>query len=158
MQKRLAGFFISSAFVILAATGAAKIFSAITGGDVLQAFDPVFGISLRRLFVVVGGIEIVVALVCLLGQRTGFQAGLLLWLAVSFVVYRLGLLLLGNPKFCGCLGTLTGALHISPQVADFAMKVISVYLLLGSCATLFWHSRMEHKAERSQKQPTAGIQ
>ena len=30
------------------------------------------------------------------------------------------------------------ALHIPPQVADMAMKIILAYLLIGSYATLFW--------------------
>ena len=83
-------------------------------------------------------IELAVALVCLLGRRARLQAGLVAWLATNFVVYRLGLLWIGYHGPCRCLCSLTGALHISPETADSIMKVVLVYLLIGSYATLLW--------------------
>jgi len=92
----------------------------------------------------VGGIELVVALVCLVSRRTlAIKAGLIAWLATSFLIYRLGLVWVVYQKPCSCLGNLTDALHISPQIADTAMKIILAYLLIGSYATLFslWRQR-----------------
>jgi cbb3-type cytochrome oxidase subunit 3 len=43
------------------------------------------------------------------------------------------------------LGNLTDALHIPPQAADTAMKIILAYLLIGSYATLFWLWRQRGK-------------
>jgi hypothetical protein len=31
--------------------------------------------------------------------------------------------------------------HISPHTADAAVKIVLVYLLVGSCATLFYKSK-----------------
>jgi hypothetical protein len=46
---------------------------------------------------------------------------------------------------CPCLGNLTDALHITPQTADTAMKIILTYLLIGSYASLFWLWRQRNK-------------
>lgn len=81
--------------------------------------------------------ELTVALVCFFANRMAAQVGLLAWLATNLVVYRLGLIWLGQ-KPCSCLGNLTDALHIPPQIADTTMKIILGYLLLGSYTTLFW--------------------
>jgi hypothetical protein len=77
-------------------------------------------------------------LVCIFSKRTWLPAGLLAWLATSFLIYRIGLVAIGYHRPCHCLGNLTDALHIPPQTADTAMKIILAYLLLGSYATLFW--------------------
>jgi cbb3-type cytochrome oxidase subunit 3 len=39
------------------------------------------------------------------------------------------------------------ALHIPPQTADTAMKIILAYLLLGSYAMLFWLWRQRKKLQ-----------
>jgi cbb3-type cytochrome oxidase subunit 3 len=36
-------------------------------------------------------------------------------------------------------------LHIPPQTADTAMKIILAYLLIGSYATLFWLWRQQKR-------------
>jgi hypothetical protein len=78
--------FISSASAIFLITGAAKLSSSASEAQVLQTFDPIFGITLGNLFRVAGGVEVLVALVCLFGQRITLQAALVLWLGVIFLV------------------------------------------------------------------------
>jgi hypothetical protein len=75
------------------------------------------------------------------------QTRLIGWLATSFVVYRLGLLWVGYHKPCGCLGSLTEALYLSPEAADASMKVVLAYLVVGSYATLIWQWRRVRVAE-----------
>jgi hypothetical protein len=72
----------------------------------------------------------------------------LAWLSTSFLIYRFGLVWAGYHKPCPCLGNLTDALHIPPQTADTAMKIILAYLLIGSYATLFWLWRQKWKTPR----------
>lgn len=86
----------------------------------------------------VGGVELVIALLCLATRRVWLQLGLVAWLATNFLVYRLGLLWIGYHRPCGCLGNLTDALGISPKTADVAMKLVLAYLLVGSYAALYW--------------------
>lgn len=130
--------FIYTAGAVLLITAAAKLVSA--GGDarILQRPDPVFGISFRSLFFLVGTFEMAVAAFCFFGNRRGIQAALVAWLGTSFLLYRLGLWWVGYPAPCPCLGSLTGALHIPQGAADMVMKVLLVYLVAGSYASLLW--------------------
>jgi hypothetical protein len=131
-------FFVCSAGVLLTITGTAKLISAGGNAQLLQSPDPVLSISFRQVFRVVGVLELILAAVCFFGKRVWLQAGFVAWLATCFVTYHVGLLWVGYHKPCSCLGNLTDALHIPPQAADTAMKIILGYLLIGSYATLFW--------------------
>ena len=51
----------------------------------------------------------------------------------------------GATAHCDVLGNLTDALHISPQTADTAMKIILGYLLVGSYGLLFWLWRQNRR-------------
>ncbi len=129
--------FILSASAILAVTGIAKVWSALGSAKLLAVADPVIGITFGHLMLVVGMAEIVLALVCFFSKSPKVALGLVAWLTTNFLVYRLGLWWVGYHKPCSCLGNLTDALHISPQIADTAMKIILGYLLLGSYLALF---------------------
>jgi hypothetical protein len=69
------------------------------------------------------------------------------------VIYRIGLDWVGYHKPCSCLGTLTDSLHIPPQTADGAMKMILGYLIVGSFSTLFWLWRHRGKVEERSQNP-----
>jgi hypothetical protein len=89
------------------------------------------GFQFLNLFRIVGGIEVAIALACIFSKRTWLPTGLLAWLATSFLAYRIGLVAVGYHRPCSCMGNLTDALHIPPQTADTAMKIILAYLLIG---------------------------
>jgi hypothetical protein len=152
---KIARLFLYSAAVVLLLTAAAKFVSSTGHGLILLAIDPLTGFQFGNLFRMVGSIEIVIALVCFCGKRTWLQAGLVAWLATSFLAYRLGLVLVGWHKPCSCLGNLTDALHIPPQIADTAMKIILAYLLIGSYATLFWLWRQRKKQAAVSPSPVS---
>ena len=143
---KIVRWFLYLATVILLFTGAAKFISSTGHGKILLAIDPLTGFQFGDLFRIVGSIEVVIALVCIFSKRTWLPAGLVAWLATSFLAYRIGLVVVGYHKPCSCLGNLTDALHILPQTADTAMKIILGYLLIGSYATLFWLWRQRKKA------------
>lgn len=131
--------FLYSAGILLLLTGGAKLISACGGSAlVLRIPDPVLWVPYRYLFIVVGCVEIAAGVNCLRCKRIGFNAGFVAWLASGFVAYRVGLMWMRYPKPCHCLGTLTQALHISPDVADLMIKCILVYLVIGSYSSLFW--------------------
>ena len=138
--------FIYSAGTLLVMTSAAKLVSAGGSARILQYMDPIFNISFQHVFVVVGALEFLVALLCFFYQRAEVKAGLLAWLSTSFLLYRLGLVWVGYHRPCSCMGNLTDALHIPPHAADLTMKIILGYLLLGSYATLFWLWRQKPAA------------
>ncbi len=127
-----------SAGLILGITGIAKVWSSLGNSKFLALVDPIIGIKFGQLMLMVGMVEIAIALICFFGKRQSLALGLEAWLSTNFVVYRLGLLWIGWKKPCSCLGNLTDALHISPQTADNIMKVVLAYLLFGSYGLLIW--------------------
>ena len=126
-------------------TGIAKIVGAVGSARILQTPDPVLYMSFRKVFLMVGGLEVFVAFICFWSKHLALKAGLVAWLVTNFLLYRLALLLTNYHKPCSCMGNLTDALHISPQTADTAMKIILAYLLIGSYAILFWLWRQRQK-------------
>jgi hypothetical protein len=137
--------FLYSAAIVLLLTAIAKFISSAGHVKILLRFDPLTEFQFRNLFRIAGSIEIAVALACIFSKRAWLSAGLVAWLSTSFLAYRIGLVLLGWHRPCSCLGNLTDALHIPPQTADTAMKIILAYLLIGSYTTLFWLWRQKRK-------------
>ena len=134
----LARKFVLSAGVILAFTGIAKAWSGLGNSKFLAVVDPIIGIKFGTLMLLVGVAEIAIALVCFFSKRQTLALGLVAWMSTNFVVYRLGLWWMDWKKPCSCLGNLTDAVHISPQLADNIMKVLLAYLLIGSYGLLVW--------------------
>jgi hypothetical protein len=137
MRSKLGHFFIVSAGVLLMITAGAKFISGMGNSRILDLEDPLLPIRLRHLLFIVGGIEGGTSVVCFFSTRKVLQVGLLAWLSTSFGLYHLGLLWIGYEKQCPCLGSLADALHVSARTAEFSMKLILSYLLVGSYAALF---------------------
>jgi hypothetical protein len=145
-DQLLLAWFAPSAAIILATAGIAKTWSAFGHAKYLLVTDPITRIQFGHLMLAVGILEVIIACICLFSKLQVLSLALVAWLATGFVLYRFGLWLLGWQKPCSCLGNLTDALHIPPQTADMAMKIILAYLLIGSYANLFWLWRQKRKA------------
>jgi hypothetical protein len=130
-------YFFYSSGALLFITALAKFVSS--GGDdkILQMTDPVFGLPFRHVFWIAGTLELIIAILCFSLKRPVVQASLLAWLATGFLLYRISLIWSGYQKPCNCMGSLTNAIHISPQMANDVMKGILAYLLIGSYAALY---------------------
>lgn len=137
MEKVFRLFFYSSGGILLV-TATAKVASAFGSAWILESFDPILRVPFRELFWIAAIVEVAVGVVCFCGNRIALQAVLVAWLATNFLVYRLGLIWIGYQKPCPCLGNLTGAIHVSPLIADEVMKLVLTYLLIGSYSTLVW--------------------
>lgn len=135
-------FFIYSSGILLLVTAMAKIVSSLGDASILQTPEPVSGYTFRRIFQVVGAVEFVLGIICLMSRHIWLQISLVAWLASSFVIYRLGLIWIGYHRPCNCLGNLTDALQISPVAADHIVKLILLYLLVGSYVALWSLWRM----------------
>jgi hypothetical protein len=116
----------------------AKLVSSFGSAKVLLNRDPLLGLEYQKLFVLAGAVEMSVALVCLFASNNALKVALVAWLATCLAAYRLGLAWIGYTQPCNCLGSLTGALHISTRLADVAMRIVLSYLLLGSYLVLIW--------------------
>ena len=141
--------FVRSAGYLFAITGVAKIMSALGNAKILTAYDPITSLEFRHLLLVVGFAELSISYICLFIRKDMLRTLLVAWLSTSFLVYRLGLWLIGWHRPCSCLGNLTDVLHIPSQTADTAMKIILAYLFIGSYATLFWLWRQKRKTPSS---------
>ncbi len=75
---------------MLLLTGAAKVWSASGNSKFLSLVNPIIGIKFGHLFLMVGMVEIAIALICFFGKRQSLALGLVAWLSTNFVVYRLG--------------------------------------------------------------------
>ena len=137
--------YVHSVGALLLTASTAKIVSSFGNASILQTCDPVTGFHFLNLFRIVATIELIIALVCFFGKQSMLSVGLVAWLSSSFLAYRIFLKLAGYHRPCSCMGNLTDALHIPPQTADTAMKIILAYLLLGSYAALFWLWRQKRK-------------
>jgi hypothetical protein len=140
---KLRNWFIFSAGVTLAVTGVAKVFSASSNAGILGVQDPIFGVSFRHLMLLVGLAELVIAVICLHTNKQRLSLGLVAWIAASILLYRIGLWAMDWKGPCGCLGSLTDALPMSPKTVDWLMKALLAYLLIGSCAGLVRRRRLE---------------
>jgi len=140
-RGRMLRWFVWSAGILFAITGLAKVFSATGSARALDVADPIIGIPFRHLLLAVGLLELFIAFFCLFTDKRQFSLLAVAWLATNFVVYRVGLWWIGWHRPCGCLGNLTDLLGISPHTADTIMKIVLVYLLVGSYGLLLWQWR-----------------
>jgi len=150
-REWFAASFILSAVAVLGVTGIAKVLSAEGRSRALAVPDPITGFQFGYLMLIVGFLELCIAVVCFRSRSRKLSLALIAWLATNFVLFRVGLWSLGWHKPCGCLGTLTDALHISPTTADHIMKAVLAYLLVGSYWLLWrqWKHSNLAPAERT---------
>jgi len=126
-------------------TAAAKFVGSAGHEKILMERDPIIGISIKNLILIAAATELAIAIVCFYAKDIWMPVTLITWLSTNLLGYRVIRALIGYKKPCSCLCNLTDALHISPQTADTAMKIILAYLLIGSYASLFWLWRQSKK-------------
>jgi hypothetical protein len=143
--------FLRLAGIALALAGLAKAFSAIGPARALDIADPLVGIPFRQLLLLVGLVEFFIAFFCLFTDKRRTSLLAVAWISTNFLVYRLGLWLIGWHRPCGCMGSLSDMLHLSPHAADNIMKCVLAYLLVGSYGILLWQWRQR----RAEAPPTA---
>ena len=113
-QKRF--IFFAGGLLLLAAF--AKFSSIHAAARILNLSDPVLGLSFRTLILLSGLLDLCVSVMCLFSNRAMLSLAALLWQSSVFAAYRFGLWYVHWEKPCPCLGTLTGAIHLSPALAD----------------------------------------
>ena len=160
MQQRLIRLFIQSAAAVLLLTAVAKLVSTGSSSKILSGPDPVFGIlniDIRTVILSAELIEIIVAWICFRGHRLTVQVASVFWLSLTFVLYRVTMSLTDYDKPCACLGTITDALGIAPDAADYGMKLALAYLVIGSGAAKWWLWRQARGANDSPVPQSAQV-
>jgi hypothetical protein len=161
MKSKFMQFFIRSAGGILLMAALVRFLIATDTDPVLPLIDPMLGIPLRWSVAIVGGLEFIVALICLFGKQTGIQLGWLVWLTANFAIFRIGLAWMHIHLQATGLGTLTDPLRLSRSTMDFGVSLVSFYLLLGgsAAAACFWLEKRAEKTAESLKMacPACGV-
>jgi hypothetical protein len=137
MNLRFNVFLINTAAFLLLAVGLAKALSGQSNEKVFSLVDPIVGIPLGRVILIVSIVEVLVAIFCFSRHvPTKIKLSVLAGISLGFLGYRLGLWFIEWKHLCNCMGSLAGALHITDVTADNIMKCIPAYLLLGSFGLL----------------------
>lgn len=126
----LVRFLLSTAASILIITGLIKVLSLFGSAGMLAVRDPVFGISFGILMPLVGVTEIAVGTLVLFCRNGLVASGLILWMSIEFVVYRLFSAELRPGSYCPCLGSLGEFLGLSQAQATHAALLICIILLI----------------------------
>ena len=142
--------FILSCCVILTLTGLAKLYSATGSDEILDQPDPLLRISNSTVLLAVGAFELGVTAYLLMSESGIGRCICIFWLALNFILYRVGTFWLDPGKPCPCLGTLSEKLEglgLRPQVIDWWLKGIIVYMMLGSLFFLFREYRRRQASQ-----------
>lgn len=137
--SNLIGLFLYSAGALLLAASMMMFLSILAGIGLGHPHDSLSGMTTPTLFWIVGGFELLIALICLFGKRLSLQLTLVFWLAINSIVCQLVLWCTGvSAGFKGYLGDVSAAFGISCTVADVMMKILIVYLLTCSVLSLLF--------------------
>jgi hypothetical protein len=131
--------FVYSAGIILLVAAVERLLIA-TGNTQRGLFrpDPVLGIPLHLAVLMVGGLELAIALICLFGKNVRFQIGCLAWLITNYVVFWIGLISLHSHPQTTCIGSLTDPLNLSSGIMELIVEFVPIYLGFGSFTGLIW--------------------
>jgi hypothetical protein len=138
---------------LLLAAALERFMVAFGSSQALALLDPLLGIPLRFSVVLVGALELTVAIICLFGKRPGMQLGWVAWLTLDYFLFRVGLIAMECHSQASCVGTLTDPLHLARGSWAAIVTFFPVYLLasgFGGMAWLWFANRMA-KTEKCYK-------
>ncbi len=150
MTRRIIGVFMYSAGLLLLFTALGKLISSTGQEGALAALEPISQMPFRYVFIIVGVAEICVGLTCFFGKGLLSRAMIVAWFATCLALYRIGLMWIGYHGPCGCLGSLTEMISISPGKADVIMRIALGYLLAGSYGSIFALHKQALQAQPSE--------
>lgn len=152
MQKAISIFKNSAGALLLASASALFLINWTNPPDYMPPHDPIFLMSLNKLFWILGGICLLVACLCFFSGPRTLPLLLLAWVAFNYLVCRIGLSLQGCHSLAGYLGGFAHAFSISAGATATMADVTFVYLLTGSCIALHLLRRLP-PALQFQKMP-----
>lgn len=129
------GFLLVAACSLLI-TASAKFISAFGTEEILNTLNVVFPIKMKSFLLLAATVEYVVAFVLLSKISTRIKILALLWVALSFFLYKLSLWIIDAPSPCPCLGTVTASIGISPNTAAMITDGLIAYYLTGSLSII----------------------
>jgi hypothetical protein len=126
-------FIYSSAFSLLITAGS-KLISAAGSAAILDSFDVLFPLRTRLLLRLTGGVECMIAFLLLSQVPERVKAFLLSWLALCFMVYKIGRFVIHAPLPCPCLGSVSESIGLTVRTATNITDGLIIYYLAGTVA------------------------
>ena len=147
--------FVRSVAGFLFLTAAAKMLSLQGALSILSAQNPLFWyLNNRQVLFVATTLEFATVATILLSGNRVFRLGIMLWLGVLFLIYRVGLWWIHANTPCLCLGNIAGWMGLSPIEADTISKVVLAYQVGGSAGLLIaMLCRRGAKGTRAKRRP-----
>jgi hypothetical protein len=139
MQTKITRHFLDSAVALFAAIAAAQIICNIATAGLTQPHDPIFQISLRQLFWIAGGLELLCVLALLTFQNARLKVAIVLWFVMNLAIYWVAMQTQGGHGVRGYLGGLAHTFGVSSAFTDATLKIIFLYLLSGGIGLLLWN-------------------
>jgi hypothetical protein len=136
---------------LLFAVGLMEVMGAFGGSQVLDLADPIFGIPFRHLMVIVGSSQLAVAFVLLFTNRRTLGFGLAAWVALNFLVLRIGFWMSGWHHGTGFA---VPQLGFTPTLADFVASTVLIGLLFsigGVTGGIYLQNRRAAEAAKFHK-------
>jgi hypothetical protein len=130
--------FILSAGAILLAAALTRFLIGFGNAQVLALPEPLLGIPLRYAVLLVGALELAVAVICLFGKKMGIQIGGLAWLTANYFVFRAALLWLNCHPQATCIGSLSDPLQTTRGMIGLVLPYLPIYLVIGTGGSGIW--------------------
>lgn len=127
----LVSFYRASAVFLLLVTGTAKLVSAVGQQGVLDTIDPIFGIRLRWLLMLLGVVELVVAFTLVKHGKPWFACLLSSMLGAQFILYHKIFQIEVYNRGCPCLGTMAQWLPVPQPDINIMLMLTAAWLCLG---------------------------
>lgn len=114
------------------------IVNLLTPVDLSPVNEPILHLPITLVFWMVGGLGTVVAMVCLLAQKTMLPATLVAGFALGFLACRVFVSAFDiSQSFGGYLGGVGGLFGMSGRTADMLLVAANLYLLAGSFVSVY---------------------
>ena len=161
MIKKIQEGFIWTAAILLFVAAACLLISAVTTpGNVLDLADPFLYLPFRKLFYLVGGVQLALSAFLLMNRNHSAKLGLVAWLAFVSLAYQAGAQFSGELNLFVSLGNLNSWLPVSPVAFSRLAYALHGGLLFGSSSLLVlnWIARRKivrpAPAERANSGPS----
>ena len=151
-QAAVSIFKYSAGALLLAFALALFLINWTSPADYAPPHDPFFALPLNALFWIIGGIAAAAALICLFSERMTLPVLLPLWLAVNYLICRIGLIFEGCHNLAGYFVGFSYDFGISASGVNTLVDMVFAYLLIGSLVA-FWLARRLPAPVEFQKMP-----
>ena len=138
--------FLWIAVGLLVTTATLKFVSAASHVKLLYYYDPVLGQKNRMVYIGAACFELLVAGYVIVVNKIVRKLFAILWLCINFLIYHLGLLLLGVQQPCSCLGNPAAWWPWLGTHQGSVTWVVLLFLLLGSLIFFALHLRILNNA------------